>query len=75
MSRYKSPPAFTMGASQREDVIKQANPLGVAMPNLDFSDRPIYCPPSSFQKAAAAARRNGCGHTMGASKREDVLKL
>ena len=74
-ARYKTPPAFTMGASNREDVIKQANPLGVAMPRLDQADTPIYAAPSSFEKAAAAARRGGCGHTMGASKRGDVTKL
>ena len=74
-ARYKTPPAFTMGASERDDVIKQANPLGVPMPQLDQADRPVYCAPSSFEKAAAAARRGGCGHTMGASNREAVLKL
>lgn len=74
-ARYKTPPAFTMGASKREDVEKLSNPLGVPMPQLDSKDRPIYCAPSSFEKAAAKARKGGCGHTMGASSRGDVVKL
>jgi hypothetical protein len=74
-ARYKTPPSFTMGASKREDVEKLANPLGVPMPRYDQKDAPIHSPPSDFDRAAAAARRGGCGHTMGASSRGDVLKL
>ena len=74
-ARYRTSPSFSMGASKRGDIEKLSNPLGVPMPQTDNADRPIYCAPSSFEKAAAAARRGGCGHTMGASSRGDALKL